>query len=281
MEESAIPPLLGIIGNPIAGNPMQFAMEQALAAAQLDWRFLSFDVPPDRLAASIAGVDALGFRGLAIAPPYGPAVLELVERRSDTARVTGWVDALSRDSDESLVVHHLAGDSLVQLLGHERIEGATIGMVGDAPESVAVVASLIPHNPHALLLRDADPECFAEAVRRANASAPPRVRTWSGNDAALEEMRVLIRAAAPAEKAGEAAFTEHQIERLHDRCVVVDLAVCASTSPLLRTAAARELTIYSRIDLLVAQAELAFNQWTGHPADTTTLREAFEEYLEI
>lgn len=287
MEESAIPPLLGIIGHPIAGNPMQFAMEQALSAAKLDWRFLSFDVPPERLADAIAGIDALGFRGLAVAPPYGAAMLDLVEHRSDTARATLWADTLSRASDSSLVAHHLAGDSLVELLGRERIEGATIALLGDAPQSVAAFASLIAHNPHTVLVREAEPSRFATvieqaAVDRTEETGGPEVLAWNdADDDALSNIRVLVRGATPAEIAGEASFSESQIARLHDECVVVDLAVCASTSPLLRTAAARSLRTFSLIDLLVTQAAMAFLQWTGQEVDPTALEDAFEEYLEI
>lgn len=287
MEESAIPPLLGIIGHPIAGNPMQFAIEQALSAAKLDWRFFSFDVPAERLADAIRGVDALGFRGLAVAPPHGEAMLELVEEKSPTARSTGWVDSLSRAGDGSLIAHHLAGDSLVQLLGRERIEGATVALLGDSPQSVAIFASLIAHHPHTVLVREADPARFAWAIELAATdqsaeTGGPQVRSWSEADnQVLSDVRILVRGTTPAEIAGEAGFPEHQIARLHEECAVVDLAVCASTSPLLRSAAARSLPTFSLIDLLVTQATMAFFKWTGREVDRTALEEAFEEYLEI
>lgn len=287
MEDSAIPPLLGIVGHPIAGNPMQFAMEQALAAAQLDWRFLSFDVSPARLADAVAGVDALGFRGLAIAPPHGAAMLELIEHPSASARAAGWVDTLSRADDGSLRANYLAGEALVRLLSPERLRGASIALLGEAPQSIALFASLIPHYPRTLLLREADPGRFARAMELAAADQPeeaggPQVLSWSdSDDETLSDVRVLVRGANPAERAGEAAFSETQIARLHDECVVVDLAVCASTSPLLRAAAARSLQTFSLIDLLVTQAAMAFAHWTGRDVDRTALQEAFEEYLEI
>lgn len=297
MDEPAIPPLLGIIGHPIAGNPMQFAMEQALSVAQLDWRFLSFDVSPARLADAVAGVHALGFRGLAVAPPHGAAMLELVEQQSDTARATGWADTLSRAGDGSLVAHHFAGEALVQLVYPELLQGSAIALLGDAPQSVAIFAALIAHHPRALLLRETDPDRFAPAIEKATRNpaagqeaaiqqtgeaATPQFLSWNDSpEDALPDVRVLVRGATPAGVAGEAAVSEAHIARLHEECVVVDLAICASTSPLLRTAAARSLRTFSLIDLLVTQTALAFNQWTGREVDQTALQEAFEEYLEI
>ena len=36
--EGTTEPILVVIGNPIAGNPMQFAIERSLRALELDWR---------------------------------------------------------------------------------------------------------------------------------------------------------------------------------------------------------------------------------------------------
>ena len=57
-------PVVLILGHPIAGNPAQFALERAFASAKLEWRVLSCDVIPERIAEAIVGAEALGFRGL-------------------------------------------------------------------------------------------------------------------------------------------------------------------------------------------------------------------------
>ncbi|WP_164103915.1 hypothetical protein [Candidatus Laterigemmans baculatus] len=376
MEETAIPPLLGVVGHPIAGNPMQFAMERALAAANLEWRFLSFDVPPERLAAAVAGVDALGFRGLAVAPPHSAAVLELVPRHSQSARIGRWADAIHRGDDGCLIADNLLGDALRDLLGDRPVAGSSVGLLGDVPESRALFAtlsllapktlwvrdiaaenfsrSLEAHRPAAPLATDqsqtgsgepeagesrselstgrpaaarasqaeggsepaehgsfghpqgpseppdaapverttgpADGERDEQAERRprgaeGDAAEPPQVLKLSDRDkAAFGELQVLVRGGLTPTTAGGAAdakMLEKQVEQLRQDCVVVDLAVCASTSPLLRTASERGLPTISAIDLLVARAALAFHRWTGRRADRLALQEAFEEYLEI
>ncbi|MBT3891830.1 MAG: shikimate dehydrogenase, partial [Planctomycetaceae bacterium] len=37
------------MGNPVAGNPSQFMMERAFAAGNLDWRYLTLQVPEGNL----------------------------------------------------------------------------------------------------------------------------------------------------------------------------------------------------------------------------------------
>ncbi|MEM7317046.1 MAG: hypothetical protein AAF497_28265 [Planctomycetota bacterium] len=57
-------PVVLILGHPIAGNPAQFALERAFASLSLEWRVLSCDVPPEKIADAIRGAEVLGFRGL-------------------------------------------------------------------------------------------------------------------------------------------------------------------------------------------------------------------------
>lgn len=316
MEETAIPPLLGVIGHPIAGNPMQFAMERALIAANLEWRFLSFDVLPERLAEAVAGIDALGFRGLAVAPPHSTALLELVPQHSRTAAIGRWVDAIHRGNDGSLIADNLLGDALLELLGNRSVAGtasgegasgewASFALLGDTPESRALFATLSTLAPKAMFVRDIAPADFARSLEASHSAAltetdarepedqpeaieagevgvlPQVLKLNERSDGAFDEIQVLVRGGLTRAAAAEVKSAEKLVERLRDDCVVVDLAICASTSPLLRMASDRGLPTISAIDLLAARAALAFQQWTGRQADRTALQEALEEYLEI
>jgi hypothetical protein len=59
-------PVVAVIGHPIAGNPSQFALERALSAMELEWRVLSFDVEPDKIAVALDGIEVLGICGVLI-----------------------------------------------------------------------------------------------------------------------------------------------------------------------------------------------------------------------
>ena len=51
-----------------AGNPTHYVVEQALEHAELDWRFLSFEVDEAHFTKAFEGLDVLGFRGVLLAP---------------------------------------------------------------------------------------------------------------------------------------------------------------------------------------------------------------------
>ena len=47
-------------GQPVAENPTGVMQEAGFAAAGLNWRYLNFEVPPERLGAAMDAMDALG-----------------------------------------------------------------------------------------------------------------------------------------------------------------------------------------------------------------------------
>ena len=59
------------MGDPVAGNPTQYMLEKAFDAARLDWRFLTFEVPPLEFEGALRGARIFGFHGVMLAPPHG------------------------------------------------------------------------------------------------------------------------------------------------------------------------------------------------------------------
>lgn len=281
MPASALPQLLGIVGHPLAGNPTHFAMEQLLKQEDLDWQVLTFDVPPEQLGDAIRGTKALGFSGLSIAPPYGQQILYHVHTRSDTCRATGWADALVRDDQGHWHAHHLLADALVELLGPQRLVGASVGLFGNSPKALALGRALVPHGISRVWLRDAEPDAF----RAGHRYFPTELSIET--EPPDEPVDVLLRGsvcdvdAAEIDSDQPVPVDEEELDAMTEQGTLVDFAVKASTSPLLRLAAEQGLTCISAIDLLVQRAALASQLWTNLPPDTERLREAFEEYLEI
>ncbi|MCA9227376.1 MAG: shikimate dehydrogenase, partial [Planctomycetales bacterium] len=87
------------MGQPVAGNPTQFMMERAFAAANLDWRYLTLEVPPENLAEAIAGLRAMGFQGGNFTIPHKVAVIEHLDGLSEAAELMGAVNCINRQPD--------------------------------------------------------------------------------------------------------------------------------------------------------------------------------------
>src|SRR5688572_18178813 len=90
-------------------------IERAFAEAGLDWRYLTLEVPPERLADAIRGVRALGFRGGNITMPHKVAVVEHLDELTEAASLIGAVNCIM-NSDGRLVGENTDGKGFLESL---------------------------------------------------------------------------------------------------------------------------------------------------------------------
>ncbi|EMI57202.1 hypothetical protein [Rhodopirellula sallentina] len=116
-------PIIAVIGYPIAGNPTQFALETGFAAAQIDCRVMSVSLSPGRVAAALAGMDAMNFVAAWVAPTCRTSVERLRETDGDTAPCAEKTSSAPPKGSvaASLVTHRShAGPAPFDVVVHER-----------------------------------------------------------------------------------------------------------------------------------------------------------------
>jgi len=102
MQQSSLPIMLGVIGDPIAHSlsPLlhgYFIREHGLPAA-----YHAFRVRPADLGAAIAGARALGFRGLNVTLPHKQAVMAHLDAIEPVAQQVGAVNMVIFKADRTI-----------------------------------------------------------------------------------------------------------------------------------------------------------------------------------
>ena len=115
VSDESLQAIVCCMGQPVAGNPTQFMMERAFAAAGLDWRYLTLEVGPDDLAAGVAGMQAMGFRGGNFTIPHKVSVIEHLDGLSEAAELMGAVNCIHR-GDGKFKGENTDGKGFVQSL---------------------------------------------------------------------------------------------------------------------------------------------------------------------
>ena len=115
MLDSPLQQLVCCMGQPVAGNPTQFMMQRAFAAAGLDWLYLTFEVSPENLSDAVRGVRTMEFQGANFTIPHKVAVIEHLDRLSETAALMGAVNCAYRE-DGQLVGDNTDGQGFVESL---------------------------------------------------------------------------------------------------------------------------------------------------------------------
>ena len=85
--------IVALFGHPVAENPTQYMHEKAFQALGLQWRYVTLDVPAERLESAVEGMRAMNFAGANCTIPHKVAVIPLLDELTEAAMKIG-LDAL-------------------------------------------------------------------------------------------------------------------------------------------------------------------------------------------
>jgi len=276
MTSPALQEIVALLGAPAAGNPAQYLYERMLEAAGLDWRFLTLEVTPERLADAIAGVAALGFRGVVLSGPLRAAALPLMASASPAATFSGAVSLVDRQPT-GLVGHMTDGRGAVEALRtHIDPNGNHVLIVGAGAAARATALELSLTNVAEILICDRSPERAAALVEALNAleAAPAAAVPWQAVIEIPERVGIVV-SAVPA--AGPKPTVE--FSGLRNDLVMADFALVAQPSPVVAAAIKHGACTIDGLEIHCEKTAIDFHTWTGVEPDTEMLRDALDEYL--
>jgi shikimate dehydrogenase len=259
--------LCGIALHP-AGHTRSPAMHNAaFAALGVDAVYLAFDVPPEDLAAAIAGVRALGIRQLAISIPHKESVIALLDDVDETARRIGAVNTVTRRGAK------LVGSNTDWLGAVRAIESVTAltdaraVVLGAGGAARAVVYGLRERGAHVTVL-NRTPDRARQLCADLDAEA-------SGPISALESIPhdILVNTTSVGLGADESPVDPSWIG---PTTVVMDAVYDPPETRLLRDAASRGARTIRGKWMLVHQAAEQLRDWTGLDAPIEVMAEAFD-----
>lgn len=255
-------------------------IEQALSAAELEWRFLTFEVPPAHLATALRGLEVLGFHGVKLDDSFAEMAATHVSEQTELSRRAGAVDCLVRDG-ERLVGHSIAGRALVKLVErNEPLRGQQVLILGAGTQARVIGAALASQEVSRIQIISPDDDATQTLVSQLNdgtASAMAEMVIWPDEPfTILPDTRLLVRTTPSDGKMPELLIDANSIT---SQTIVADLELGTSRSPLLRTAASRGAVTIDGTRAFVSEIALALKLWTGVDVNEAVLRDAAEEFM--
>jgi shikimate dehydrogenase len=273
----------GLIANPVAGNPTHYLVEQAFAHKVLDWRFMTFEVEPERLGDAMRGIRALGFRGVKIGEPFHETVIEHLDELTKTARDSGSVNMITSEG-ERLVGDTTEGLALVELIRRViTLDGKHAMIVGAGRVARAIAVAVATAGVSTITVASRNDESGRRLVEllRERTGVPASLVELGGGMIAVEpDVAVLINATSLGMEDPTAKLSLDP-NSFGSKMVVADVAFNTARTWLTQQAAERGCRIIDGLSLYVEQTALAVRAWTGVSPDTVSMREAAEEFLGI
>lgn len=260
-----------VIGSPVRHSRSPSIHNAAFAAAGLDWVYLAFDVAEQSAGAAVRGAQALGFRGLSVTMPLKAAVLPSLDEISPAAAALEAVNTISFEdgracgdnTDGAGFLRSLAAATGRDASGRDVV---VIG-AGGAARAVALALGQAGAASVGILNRDA-----GRAARAATlAGSAGRVAVAGDVPAADVVVNATPVGMVGTEGAGRLAV---DAALLRPGQVVVDLVYHPLETPLLAAARQAGAVAVDGLGMLVHQAALQFERWTGIDAPVAAMDRA-------
>jgi shikimate dehydrogenase len=252
---------VGIIGWPVSHSLSPAIHNAAFAASGLDWVYIPLPVHPLQLFASLEGLGAMGFSGANVTMPHKAAVADLVDDLSDDARRLHAVNTLICNGDR------LRGEN-TDAPGFERFLRLDAGCDPSGRRALIFGAGGAAR-ACALALARAGVSSITVAARRtvqvtdlamALEGLATSVDAVAFDDAARVKAEVIVNA-TPLGVRGESL----PLPPVGGDTLVVDLLYRPLVTPFQVEARADGAATFGGIGLLLHQAALSFELWTGQP----------------
>ncbi len=276
---TAVQPVLALLADRVGANPTQFMVERALAHLQLDWRYISLEVPPEGLAAALGGMWAMGFRGGNLDGCHKEAAAGFLNHLGTVAQRTGVVNCVLRQP-AGLSGENTEGRAVLQAVARRchpaGLRAAVLG-AGRAAKAVAIELALAGAAEILIVARNGQAgHHIVELVGQVQGRAA--FVPWEGPWQVPEDVGILVDATSRTQPAEPPLVV---VDRLAAPCVVVGMEFQSPHSELLHLASQKGAAVLDGLEVFVEQVAINFRLWTGMEAERTVLREAAEEFLEL
>lgn len=268
--------VLAILGHPVAHSRSPQIHSAAFAAQGLDLVYVACDVLPAALPAAVTGLRALGIRGANVTVPHKEAIIPLLDDVDALARQVGAVNTI-KASDGRLLGTNTDVPGFLAALQHlwpDGPAGRRCLVLGAGGAGRAVVAALVSASAEVVYLYNRTAErairlCGDAAGWGTTACRPLRVDELGGQ---ADEVDLIVNATSVG--LGDGFKVDSlPVDIVTTRHVVVDLVYGDAPTAFIRQAKERGALAMDGREMLLQQAAVSYEYWTGRKAPIDVMRD--------
>ena len=283
-EQNYLDSLVGVFGHPAAENPGVVIQEAAFRALGLKlWRFLTIDVDPDKLEDAIKGLKAFKMRGINCTIPHKLNVIPYLDELSESARLIGAVNTIV-NTDGWLFGDNTDGKGFMESLQENGVDpkGKKVVILGagGAARAVSVELSLAGAGSITIVNRPEDAPLAKSLMELLNRIIPNnRFVTWDHTFAVPADTDILVSATSIGLYPNIDDIPNIELDTILPTMFVQDVIPNPAITPFLRAAQARGARWNTGAGMLINQAALNIEMWTGLKPDKKIMYQALQEAL--
>jgi shikimate dehydrogenase len=275
--------LTGSFSSPAAGNPTVAMIEAAYKHHGLNARYINCDVAPSMLGDAVRGARAMGWAGFNCSMPHKVTVLQYLDELGESAALIGAVNCVVHRGGRLIGENTDGKGFLASLRTVIDPAGKTIVVfgAGGAARAIAVESALA--GAASITIANVNPERGGNlvALLRERTHARAELVVWDKTYRVPQATDIVINATSVGMYTNIDAHLNIDFETLKPPMVVADVIANPPRTPLLREAATRGCRVLDGLGMLVNQAVIGIQHWTGITADAAVMRAKLEELFSI
>lgn len=251
--------MVGIIGWPVSGSLSPVIHNAAFSALDMDWTYVPMPVPPGSVPSALEGLRALGFAGANVTMPHKTEAARVVGERTEDAELLDAVNTIVVGSS-GLFGHNTDAPGFDRFLRRDagfEPNGRSALLFGGGGAARACALALARGGLAELTVALRDPA--RDAGLRATLDGSPISLSVVPFGGATGVHADLVVNATPIGAQGESL----PVPPLGAGAVVVDLLYRPAGTPLQTLARSAGAAVFGGLGLLLHQAALSFELWTG------------------
>jgi shikimate dehydrogenase len=274
---------VALLGKPLRRRHSVVMHNAAFAAAGIDARYELLEIEPDDVAAAVAAARGSQWFGLGVTAPYKRVVAGLCDEVEDDAATIGAVNNVVRTADGRLVGFNSDAPGFragVELALGRPLAGLGVVVAGAGGAAHAVVFACLAGGARIVTVGNRSLPAATALAERFAAVGEGLVTAVALDDVAFAAALASADLAVNATTVGMIdAGMAIPVEALPDGGTVFDLVYVPPETPLLAAARARGLRAANGSEMLIQQAAIAFERWTGVAGMAGVMRAAVTPLL--
>jgi shikimate dehydrogenase len=258
---------VALLGKPLKRRHSQVMHDAAFDAAGIDARYVLLELEPDAVEAAVAEARGPDWLGLGVTAPYKRVVAGLVDEVEADAEAIGAVNNVARTASGGLVGFNTDAPGFqagVELAMSRPLAGADVVVAGAGGAAHAVVYACLRAGARTVTVGNrTEPSARTLVARFADVGKGDLSAVALGDqafEAALRSADLAVNATTVGMLDPGATIP---VDVLPPTATVFDLVYVPAETPLLQAARARGLRAANGSEMLIAQAAIAFERWTG------------------
>ena len=284
-EQNYLDHLVGVFGQPVAENPGVVIQDAAFRAMGLErWHFLTLDVDRDKLEDAIRGLKAFKMRGINCTIPHKIEVMKYLDEISESARLIGAVNMIV-NNDGKLFGENTDGKGFMMSLKSNGVEvkgkKAVVFGAGGAARAICVEMGLAGVADITIVNRAQDRplgDALMDILSK-NTKTVTRYIDWNGQYSIPAGTDIVVNATSVGLYPNVNDMPNVDLDSITPDMFVQDVIPNPTETAFIRELRRRGIPCATGAGMLINQAALNIEMWTGKKPDKAVMYKALEEAL--